>query len=328
MDSDRDPPIGIEEWAEQKGLDAIELQPIYLDCRNEIVAPDKVAVVSHYFLDKWGPKLGPTLTLLIIRLRRYCYFNKLTKEQRNRCYPRHDTIAKEIGVSRWTILRELQRPIAQYFVKREKRYVYNPVTRKSVRTSDMYYIAMDDPLVPEDEERLKLLVRQKISGKKDGAESEQQMRTVDLSSNLLLRSAKPRADPPPKWQFATQVRCSKLLQEEVPLRGTKKNVNVNADFLDPPEEQTEREAQIQGLVSEMIEVLQDPQSTSYYAFLAHRILEAYESPELIFRALSETKEEARMGNIRRSRGAFFIDLIKRYCAEDRVSLKKDTPAPT
>jgi len=119
-----------------------------------------------------------------------------------------------------------------------------------------------------------------------------------------------------------------LLQEEVPLRGTKKNVNVNADFLDPPEEQTEREAQIQGLVSEMIEVLQDPQSTSYYAFLAHRILEAYESPELIFMALSETKEEARMGNIRRSRGAFFVDLIKRYCAEDRVSLKKDTPAPT
>jgi len=32
----------------------------------------------------------------------------------------------------------------------------------------MYYIAMDDPLVPEDEERLKLLVRQKTSGTKDG----------------------------------------------------------------------------------------------------------------------------------------------------------------
>lgn len=94
----------------------------------------------------------------------------------------------------------------------------------------------------------------------------------------------------------------------------------------PLGDQTERQAQIQGLVGEMIEVLQDPQSMSYYAFLARRILEAYESPELIFRALSETKEEARMGKIRRSRGAFFVDLIKRYCAEDGVSLNPKSPA--
>ena len=75
----------------------------------------------------------------------------------------------------------------------------------------------------------------------------------------------------------------------------------------------------------MVEVLQDHKSTKYYTFLARRILEAYKSPELIFRALSETKEEARMGNIRRSRGAFFVDLIKRYCAEDGVSLKPKSP---
>ena len=116
-----------------------------------------------------------------------------------------------------------------------------------------------------------------------------------------------------------------MRQEDVLLRGTSRNVNVNA-MRGPLGDQTERQAQIQGLVGEMIEVLQDPQSMSYYAFLARRILEAYESPELIFRALSETKEEARMGKIRRSRGAFFVDLIKRYCAEDGVSLNPKSPA--
>jgi len=321
MASDRDIPFAIEEWAEKKGLDAIELQPFYLDFRNEIVAPDKVTVVSHYFLDKWAPQLGPTLTLLIIRLRRYCYFNKLTKERRDWCYPKHETLAKEIGVSRWTILRELQRPIAQYFVKREKRYVYDPQTKKRVRTSDMYYIAMDEPLTPEDEEELRLMLPQKTSEEYRDAVIDPGNGSVDLSSKLPLRSRNSEVGEPPKWQFATQVSCSKLLQEDVPLRGTIKNVNVNADFLDPPEEQTERDAHIQTLAAEMVEVLQDHRSKKYYTFLASRVLEAYKSPQLIFRALSETKEEARMGNIRRSRGAFFVDLIKRYCAEDGVSLK-------
>lgn len=325
MTSDRDAPIGIREWAEQKGLAAIELQPIYLDCRNAIVAPEKVTVVSHYFLDKWAPHLGPTLTLLIIRLRRYCYFNKLTKERRDWCYPKHETLAKEIGVSRWTILRELQRPIAQYFVKREKRYVFDSLTRKRVRTSDMYYIAMDEPLTPEDEEELRLMLPQKTSEEYRDGVIDRGNGSVDLSSNLPLRSRNSEVGEPPKWQFATQVSCSKLLQEDVPLRGTLKNVNVNANFYASPEEHTEREIQIQGLVSEMIEVLQDHKSMKYYGFLARRILEVYKSPELIFRALSETKEEARMGNIRRSRGAFFVDLIKRYCADDGVSLKPKSP---
>ncbi|MEW5980240.1 MAG: hypothetical protein AB1898_30975 [Acidobacteriota bacterium] len=316
-----DAPIGIQEWVQRKGLNAIELQPIYLDCRNEIVAPEKVTLISQYFLDKWAPILGPTLTLLIIRLRRYCYFNKLTKERRDWCYPKHENLAAEIGVSRWTILRELQRPIAHSFVKREKRYVYDPATKKTVRTSDMYYIAMDDPLIPDDQSKLKILVQQRTSGAKTEEENRQENRTVDLSSKLLLRSQNPGGDRPPKWQFATQVRCSNLLQEDVLLRSTFKNVNVNANLPDLSEDEMAREAQIQGLATEMAETLHDPQSTGYYRFLAGRILEAYGSPQLIFRALSETKDEARRGRIRRSKGAYFVDLIKRYCAEHGINLK-------
>ena len=182
MAANEDAPIRIEEWTQRKRLDAIELQPIYLDQKNEIVAPGKVAVISQYFLDKWAPLLGPTLTLLIIRLRRYCYFNKLTKEQRDWCYPKHDTLAREIGVSRWTILRELQRPVAQSFIRREKRYLYDSATKKRVRTSDMYYVAMDEPLTPDDEEELRLMLRQKTSEEDNGGESDRENGSVDLSS--------------------------------------------------------------------------------------------------------------------------------------------------
>jgi hypothetical protein len=321
MANDEDAPIAIEEGTLRKGLDAIELQPIYLDCRNEIVAPDKVAVISQYFLDKWAPLLGPTLTLLIIRLRRHCYFNKLTKERRNRCYPTQKTLAREMGISVDTIQREMKKPLAGYFVRRDGRHIYNPLKKKKIRTSDIYYIVMDEPLTPEDEDSLKSKVEERLPHR----EAKEKRR--ESPKPQVAAQVRPAAErPPPKPQIAVQDSYRKLRQEDVLLRGTSRNVNVNANSRDHPEDQTEREAQIRGLVGEMIEVLQDPQSTSYYAFLARKILEAYESPQLIFRALSETKDEARMGKIRRSKGAYFVDLIKRYCAENGVSLKPKSPA--
>lgn len=303
-------PIKIEEWVNQKGLDRIELEPVYLDLKNEIINPEKVVVVSQYFLDKWAPQLGPTLTLLIMRLRKYCYYNKITKERRDWCYPKHDTLAQEIGVSRYTIIRELQRPIADYFIKRDKRYTYDPKSKKKVRTSDMYYITMDDPLLPEDEKELKekLFKKQLIEEKKP----------LHLSGNLQLRSPKTVDNSPPKWQFATEDSCGNLQQEEVPLRSTINNVNVDVKLLD----QKDFEARVEIIVQDMLQVLRDLKSKNFYTILVRKILEAHKSPQLIYKALSETKEQTLSGKIRRSPGAYFTDLIKRYCVEDGIELKK------
>ncbi|MFH0931211.1 MAG: hypothetical protein V1890_04680 [Candidatus Zixiibacteriota bacterium] len=314
----KDNPIKIEEWVNEKGLDRIELQPIYLDLKNEITNPEKVVVVSHYFLDNWAPRLGPTLTLLILRLRKYCYFNKITKEKRDWCYPKHDTLAEDIGVSRYTIIRELQRPIADYFIKREKRYTYDPRTKKKVRTSDMYHITMDDPLLPEDEKILKEKVKERLS-KEGKGEGDIKNKPTYLSCKLPLRSQKTVDNSPPKWQFATEDSCGNLQQEEVLLRSTINNVNVDLNKIVKLEE---LEAQIQVVVGDMLEVLQDPRSKNFYTILVRKILKAHESPQLIYRALSETKIEALSGNIKRSRGAYFTGLIKRYCAEDGIELKK------
>lgn len=133
-------------------IDQARMLPFYHDLKNEIVEPDKIVVSSQYFWTKWAPRLGPTLTTLVICLRRHCYYNKLTQERRDWCFPEQATLAREIGVeSTKTIRAALAHPMAAYFVRREARYVYDPNRGKKIRTSDMYFVAMDDPLIPEDE---------------------------------------------------------------------------------------------------------------------------------------------------------------------------------
>lgn len=134
--------------------DRIELKPFYYDLKNEIVKPQNVVVGTRYFWDKWAPRMGPTLTVLIVRLRMHCYFNQRTQERRDWCFPTQETLATEIGVSRWTVMRELRTPWAKKFVRVQYRSRYDPERQRTVRTSSLYHVAMDDPLVPEDEAQL------------------------------------------------------------------------------------------------------------------------------------------------------------------------------
>jgi len=151
-------------------VEQARMLPYYHDLKNEIVESDKVVVSSQYFWTKWAPRLGPTLTALVVCLRRHCYYNKLTQERRDWCFPEQATLAREIGVdSTKTIRAALSHPLALYFVRREARYAYDPHRKKKVRTSDMYFVAMDDPLTPEDEELLVTRAAERLlnEGRKD-----------------------------------------------------------------------------------------------------------------------------------------------------------------
>jgi hypothetical protein len=139
------------------------LLPFYHDLRNEIVEPDKVVVTTQYFWTKWAPRLGPTLSALVVCLRRHCYYNRATHERRDWCFPEQATLAREIGVETTkTIRAALSHPLATLFVRREARYVYDPGRGKKIRTSDIYYVAMDDPLTPEDETLLALRAAERL----------------------------------------------------------------------------------------------------------------------------------------------------------------------
>src|SRR4030067_3676927 len=102
------------------------LLPFYHQLENDIKQPDRIRIQTDYFWRKWASQLGPTLTVLIITLRSYCYYNKITKEKRDWCFPEQKTLAANIGVSVDTVQRELRRQITQKFIRREPRYRYDP----------------------------------------------------------------------------------------------------------------------------------------------------------------------------------------------------------
>lgn len=77
----------------------------------------------------------------------------------------------------------------------------------------------------------------------------------------------------------------------------------------------EREAEIQALVSMILEVTGDAESKAFYQRVA-RLCPA----DLIYRTLSEVKDAARLKQIRTSKGAVFTDKIKRYCRGRGIEL--------
>ena len=222
------------------------LLPFYHDLRNEIVQPEKVVVSTQYFWSKWAPRLGPTLTALVICLRRHCYYNRVTQERRDWCFPEQATLAREVGVETTkTIRAALQHPLILYFVRREARYAYDPVRAKKVRTSDMYYVAMDDPLVPEDEILLAERAAERLVSEGRGAENlpqtpsvgsprpkGQKDRQITRRQDGSSEGQKDRQVQRSAGQFARQDSAVILTPEDVLLKDTKTMTRETPDSFD------------------------------------------------------------------------------------------------
>jgi hypothetical protein len=69
------------------------------------------------------------------------------------------------------------------------------------------------------------------------------------------------------------------------------------------------------LVEDILDVTGDPKSRGFYGIVARKL-----DSQTIYRALSETKEAARMGEIRTNRARYFTDLVKRYAAQRSITL--------
>jgi len=85
-----------------------------------------------------------------------------------------------------------------------------------------------------------------------------------------------------------------------------------------PDSQTSREeskARRDLLVEDILAVTGDPKSRGFYGLVARKL-----DPQTIYRALSETKEAARTGEIRTNQARYFTDLIKRYAVQRDIIL--------
>ena len=75
------------------------------------------------------------------------------------------------------------------------------------------------------------------------------------------------------------------------------------------------ELELKGLVESMIEILGDEHSRPFYTKVARLC-----PSNVIYRILSEVKDDWLQGKVRKSKGALFTDKIKRYCQERGIDL--------
>jgi len=128
------------------------LQQAYGDERANIIQPDKGIFVTKYFLENWLPLLGHSALVVIMVIRKLCYWNWYTGEKRDVLDTEMGEIANEACVSIRTLKTILKNDlIKRYFIRYTVRRVMTP---NGIRTAGIHLqIRMDDPMTPEDQER-------------------------------------------------------------------------------------------------------------------------------------------------------------------------------
>lgn len=299
-----------QEIARGLSMREIQVEPWYLDVRGEVVKPDQVQVTTKYFWSRWVPKLGPLSTCLLLRLRQYCYFNRATGEKRDWCFPSQETLAQELGVqNRKTIMDALRRLEEHGFVRREKQYRYDPVSRRNVRTTDKYFVLMEDPIAPEDEPRAFVLAAERILADTPQDRSNQ---AVPPMSEKRTYGPPPVDNSGPMSEKRTYEAVRKTDRKSDSEEELLNNVNVHGATRTEDDE-----TRIQDLTQQMVEQLGDPQSRNFYRRVAERIPE-----HLIYMALSETKDAKRSGQVKKTPGAYFTHVVKKTAEQIGVKLLK------
>jgi len=118
------------------------------------------------------------------------------------------------------------------------------------------------------------------------------------------------------------IKLSSGVLEEIRLERTQSGEDWKLVLRKRPFRKGAEEAEAQALVEEILQVVGDEHSRGFYVKLARRALEEPILLDLIYRCLSEVKEEEREGLIRTTKGAVFVDKLKRYCKERGIELKR------
>ena len=298
-------------------LKQIELEPFYYDIRNKIINPRSIIQETRYFWNKWKPLLGPVLTILVMDLRSRCYLNLKTGEKRDYCSPSCNEIANACGVSYRTVKSYLGKsfikshPYLHLFLRTEFKYMYNEIYKKKVRVSNIYYVAMDDPLIPEDEKQLTILAEELLK---------KANKFKDLGVNFAPRSNKGVDNSSPRGKIRPYIYKAQIRPYTSNVKGTSyntKNVKNVINKQTSNERILNNKSKIECLMEDMTIQLDDTHSNLFFKRVAELCPE-----NLIYRALSEVKEESEMGKIKKSKGAYFTDKIKRLTKEAGITITK------
>lgn len=132
--------------------------PGFRDLYNEITEAHRIVPVPHYFWKKWVPRLGPLVAMLYMKLRQHVFVNRETGERREVCWPKQDTLAREIGSNRKSVLKALKELEELGFLTSKPTRFNDPETGFVRTGTKRYTIFFEVPLVEED--AVELLVRE------------------------------------------------------------------------------------------------------------------------------------------------------------------------
>ncbi|MBW3624449.1 MAG: hypothetical protein KY468_13670 [Armatimonadetes bacterium] len=133
--------------------DQLQIQPGYPTAREEILRPDRLEAETAYFWDQWAPRLGPSATLLIVRMRQACRRAGSSHEPDASVSLSYGEIGRFCGMSASTIKRLLQQDDVRRFIRKEAQMRESAMGM--VDAPNRYVVMMTDPLTPEDEDRLR-----------------------------------------------------------------------------------------------------------------------------------------------------------------------------
>ena len=149
------------------------IHPVYLSARSAIVAPERAIAVTLYATQKWLPRLGPERWCLVMLLRGLSVDAPRRSDGTKRVTCSWRELADLLDVHEETVASWLKhkpipndKPWRQIIPVDDKsehlglfiprlRYAYRTDNGKTRRTGFMLEVLMEDPVVPEDEAKLK-----------------------------------------------------------------------------------------------------------------------------------------------------------------------------
>lgn len=142
-----------EEKVPTRSKRKIMLQRVYGSERASIIQPERGMFETNYLWDKWVPLIGHSGYATIKAARRLCYWNPITGELRNKVETEMSDLADRAQLSVRTLKTMLNHElIKRYFIRYNVRRTMTP---NGIRTAGItLLVRMDDPLTPEDQEKI------------------------------------------------------------------------------------------------------------------------------------------------------------------------------
>jgi hypothetical protein len=133
--------------------DRLEIQPGYHTAREELLRPDRLEAETAYFWDRWAPVLGPSATILVVRMRQACRRAGAADDRESAVSLSYGEIGRFCGMSASTVKRLMQGDEVRRFIRKEAQM--RESVMGMVDAPNRYVVMMTDPLTPDDEEKLR-----------------------------------------------------------------------------------------------------------------------------------------------------------------------------